>query len=106
MSFVTRTKRKEWETFDIVHIEDNQYGLRSVWGKYLTCESKDDSKFALSADAGKLLQSQTFTIISKGDDQYVLQCQLGTYLSAQPKGALECNRTAALSWEHFRIRNV
>ncbi len=97
-----RDQIKEWETFELIQLEDGDVALRANNGQYIS---------AVGGGGGKVLANQshikdweTFQLIGVGANQVALRTHNGKYVCAEGGGReLVANRPTIGPWETFTL---
>jgi len=101
-----RDQIKEWETFELIQLDDGGLALRSHNGQYLMASTLPGGRIlAHWGYAGWIGHYATFKLIGVGADQVALLAHNGKYVCAEGGGGREllANRTAIGPWETFTL---
>lgn len=98
-----RNTHREWETFEIVELEDNHIALKACNGKFVRAKGGGGGK--LIADRYWIKNHETFLLVNRGSNMIALRTYNGKYVCAENGGGkdLIANRDQIKEWETFEL---
>jgi hypothetical protein len=97
---------KEWEIFELIHLEENKVALKACNNMFVRAEGGGGGK--LKPDRSWIKKHEAFTLIEKGTNKIALRTYKEKYVCALGGGGGEllANRDQAHEWETFEVEKV
>ena len=101
-----RNLAREWETFELVKLEDNHVALMACNRKFVRAKGGGGDK--LKPDRHWIKDHETFLMENKGENKIALRAHNGKYVCAEGGGGQEliANRKNVGEWETFTLVNL
>lgn len=98
-----RNSAREWETFEIVNLENDRIALKACNGKFVRAEGGGGSR--LKSDKFWIRSHEIFLLVGRGGNKYALRAHNGQYVCAEGGGGKEliANRKSIREWEIFEL---